>query len=105
MLDACVISMCVISEYAYADYASEGLLQASETNVSAIVRLCLCHSYSVLTICITSSLQNQANPVSSLAISSHAYTGLRLYRLPRQFHLKGTLLYAHRVLYKRRYQG
>ena len=32
MQDACVISMCVISEYAYADYASEGLLQASETN-------------------------------------------------------------------------
>ena len=26
---------CVISEYAYADYASQDLLQAGETNVSA----------------------------------------------------------------------
>jgi len=30
----CVISMCVISEYAYVDYASQDLLQAGETNVS-----------------------------------------------------------------------
>jgi len=29
-----VISMCVISEYAYADYTSQELLQAGETNVS-----------------------------------------------------------------------
>ena len=32
MQDARVISMCVISEYAYADYASQDLLQAGETN-------------------------------------------------------------------------
>ena len=35
MQDACVISMCVISEYAYAYYASQDLLQAGETNVLA----------------------------------------------------------------------
>ena len=35
MQDACVISMCVISEYAYVDYASQDLLQAGGTNVSA----------------------------------------------------------------------
>ena len=35
MQDAYVISMCVISEYAYTDYASQDLLQAGETNVSA----------------------------------------------------------------------
>ena len=35
MQDACVISMCVISEYAYADYASQDLLQAGETNILA----------------------------------------------------------------------
>ena len=35
MQDALVISMCMISEYAYADYASQDLLQAGETNISA----------------------------------------------------------------------
>jgi len=34
MQDACVISMCVISEYAYADYTSQDLLQAGETQNS-----------------------------------------------------------------------
>jgi hypothetical protein len=36
----------------------------------------------------------------SIAVPSHDHTGLRLYRLPKQFHLKGTLLCANRVLYK-----
>jgi hypothetical protein len=66
--------------------------------------LCLCRSYSVLTVCITSSLQNRANQFFSLTIPSHDHTGLRLYRFPRQFHPKGTLLWANKVLYKRRYQ-
>ena len=35
MQDALVISMCMISEYAYADYASQDLLLAGETNVLA----------------------------------------------------------------------
>ena len=35
MQDACVISMFVISESAYADYASQDVLRASETNVLA----------------------------------------------------------------------
>ena len=42
-----------------------------------VVRLCLWQSYSVLTVCITSSLQNQANPFFSLANPSLTHTGLR----------------------------
>ena len=59
--------------------------------------LCLCKSYSVLSACIAGLLQNQAYPVFSRTNPGHAYTGLRLYRLPRQFHPKGTLLCGHRL--------
>ena len=59
--------------------------------------LCLCKSYSVLTACIASLLQNQAYPVFSRTNPGHAYTRLRPYRLPRQFHPKGTLLCGHRL--------
>jgi hypothetical protein len=73
--------------------------------IQPVVQLCLCQSYSVLTVCITGSLQNQANPFFSLAIPNHAHIGLRLYCLPRQVHLKGILLCANKVLYKRHYEG
>ena len=99
MVDECVIIMCVISEYAEYGYACfSGSWQVGETKIQPVVQLCLCKSYSVLTACIASSLQNQAYPVFSQAKPGHAHKGLRLYRLPRQFHPKGTLLCGHRAL-------
>ena len=78
--------------------ASQDLGRLAKPKFQPVVKLCLCKSYSVLTACIASSLQNQANPVFSQTNPGHAHTGLGLYRLPRQFHPKGTLLCGHRAL-------
>ena len=94
----CAIIMCVISEYAEYEYACfSGSWQVGKAKIQPVVQLCLCKSYSVLTACIDSSLQNQAYPVFSQANPGHAHKGLRLYHLPRQFHPKGTLLCGHRL--------
>ena len=62
----CVIIMCVISEYVEYGYACfSGSWQVGEAKIQPVVQLYLCKSYSVLTACIASSLQNQANPVFS----------------------------------------
>ena len=92
----CVIIMCVISEYAEYGYACfSGSWQVGETKFQPVVQLCLCKSYSVLTACIASSLQDRVYPVFSQTNPGLAHKGLRLYRLPRQFHPKGTLLCGH----------
>ena len=99
MVDEYVVIMCVISEYAeYGHACFSGFWQVGEAKIQPVVQLCLCKSYSVLTACIASSLQNQAYPVFSRTNPGHAHTGLRLYCLPRQFHPKGTLLCGHRAL-------
>ena len=95
----CMIIMCVISEYAEYGYACfSGSWQVGEIKISAggVSYACV-KSYSVLTACIASLLQNQAYPVFSRTNPGHAYTRLRPYRLPRQFHPKGTLLCGHRL--------
>ena len=46
-------------------HASQNLGRLARPKIQPVVKLCLCKSYSVLTACIASSLQNQANPVFS----------------------------------------
>ena len=70
--------------------ASQDLGRLARPKIQPVVKLCLCKSYSVLTACIASSLQNQTDPVFSQANSGHAHT--------EQFHPNGTLLYGHMAL-------
>jgi hypothetical protein len=56
-----------------------GSLQAGETNqFSRTCNLCLCQSYSVLTVCITNSLRKQANYLFFLGICNGS---TRLYEI------------------------
>ena len=70
MVDACVIIKCVIRYMRIMSMRVilEIFCKLARPKLQPVVRLCLCQSYSVLIICITGSLQNQAHPVFSLAI-------------------------------------